>query len=172
MDYKSILIDFPSGREKNFLIEDVGDSEGKFHNLLKLSLYEKDPVAWRAGWILDGCDEAHPGLASKHLSTIVQGLSGLESKGALRSLLRLLSRHDIGEADQGMLIDLCFGYLVSALYPVAVKVHAMQIIYNHVLLYPDLKEELVTVIQEQINNNSVAFLSRGRHIIARLEKIQ
>ncbi len=39
-------------------------------------------------------------------------------------------------------IDECFSYLVSMRYPVAVKVHAMEIIYQHVLLYPELKDEL------------------------------
>ena len=91
--------------------------------------------------------------------------------GALRSFLRLLCRYDIEEDDQGMLIDLCFGYLVSELYPLAVKVHAMQLIYNHVLIYPELKNELITVIEDQEDNNSIGFKSRGRRIISQLEKM-
>jgi len=171
MDYRSLLTNFPSGAEKNFFIHDVGDSEEKFLKLLKLSLNEKDPLAWRAGWILDGSDEQHPGLASNHISKIIQKLPYVESTGTLRCLLRLLSRYKISEDDQGLLIDLCFSYMVSELYPVAVKVHAMQIIYNHVLLYPELKDELVTVIEDQVENNSVAFQSRGKRIISQLEKM-
>ena len=120
---------------------------------------------------MDGCDERHPGLALKHLSRITRRLPELESMGSLRSLLRLLCRHEIPEADQGLLIDLCFGYLVSELYPLAVKVHAMQIIYNHVLLYPELKQELITVIEDQTENNSVGFKARGKRIISLLEKL-
>jgi len=56
------------------------------------------------------------------------------------------------------------------LYPVAVKVHAMQIIYNHTLIYPELKEELITVIEDQVENNSVGFKSRGMRIIRQLKK--
>ncbi|MEN8204023.1 MAG: hypothetical protein ABFS28_15605 [Bacteroidota bacterium] len=169
MDFKSLLTNFPSGAEKELFIGEVGQSEEKFLTLLGLTLYEKDPLSWRAAWILDGSDEQHPGLALGSVSTIIQKLPELESKGALRSLLRLLCRYNIPEDDQGMLVDLCFAYMVSELYPVAVKVHAMQIIYNHTLIYPELSDELVTVIEDQIANNSVGFKSRGKRIIRQLE---
>jgi hypothetical protein len=169
MDFKSALTNIPSGTEKDVYIAEVGQSKEKFLMLLELTLYEQDPLAWRAAWILDGSDEAVPGLARGSISTIVQRLPELESKGALRSLLRLLSRHEIPEEDQGLLVDLCFSYMVSELYPVAVKVHAMQIIYNHTLIYPELSEELVTVIEDQIVNNTVGFKSRGMRIIRQLE---
>ena len=171
MDFRSLLTDFPAGTEKDLLVGEVIKSESHFKALLQLALHEKDPVAWRACWVLDGSDELKPGLARKHISKIVKALPGLESKGTLRSLLRLLSRYEIPKEEQGLLIDLCFSYLVSELYPVAVKVHAMQIIYMHVLLYPELKDELVAVIEDQIDNNSVGFLSRGRRLIKQMEKL-
>ena len=152
-------------------IREVGDSVEKFNSLLDLALNEPDPVAWRAAWILDGSDELHPGLASGSVSKIVRKLPGMESTGTLRCLLRLLCRYDIDEEDQGTLLDLCFGYMVSELFPVAVKVHAMQIIYQHVLIYPELKHELVTVIRDQVDNNTVGFRSRGLRIIRQLEKL-
>ncbi len=171
MDFRSQLTDIPSGTGKDLLVGEAIKSESHFKALLQLALNEKDPLAWRASWVLDGSDELKPGLARKHISKIVKALPELESKGTLRSLLRLLSRYEIPEEEQGLLIDLCFSYMVSELYPVAVKVHAMQIIYLHVLLYPELKDELVAVIEDQIDNNSVGFLSRGRRLIKQMEKL-
>jgi len=171
MDFRSLLADFPSGVEKDLLIGEVIKSESHFKNLLQLALHDKDPVAWRACWILDGSDELKPGLARKHISKIVKALPGLESMGTLRSLLRLLTRYDIPEDEQGLLIDLCFSYLVSAKYPVAVKAHAMQIVYHHVLLYPELKDELIAVIEDQSQNNSVGFKARGSILIKQMEKL-
>ena len=171
MDFRSLLADFPSGVEKDLLIGEVIKSESNFNTLLQLALHEKDPVAWRACWILDGSDEKKPGLAHRYVGKIVRALPELESKGTLRSLLRLLSRYDIPEEEQGLLIYLCFSYLVSELYPVAVKAHAMQIIYNHVLLYPELKGEFITVIEDQAKNNSVGFKARGNILIKQMEKL-
>ena len=171
MDFRSLLTNFPSGVETDLLIGEVIKSESHFNTLLQLALHEKDPVAWRASWILDGSDEKKSGLARKHVPKILKALPGLESKGTLRSLLRLLTRYDIPEEQQGLLIDLCFSYLVSELYPVAVKAHAMQIIYKHVLLYPELKGELIAVIEDQTANNSVGFKARGSILIKQMEKL-
>lgn len=171
MDFRSLLTDIPSGIEKDLLIAEVIKSETHFNTLLQLALHEQDPLAWRACWVLDGSDERKPGLARKHISKIIQALPKLKSKGTLRSLLRLLSRYEIPEKDQGLLIDLCFSYLVSELYPVAVKAHAMQIIYHHVLLYPELKDELITVLRDQAENNTAGFKSRGNRLIKEMEKL-
>lgn len=171
MDFRSLLADIPSGYGRDLLIREVIKSESHFNTLLQLALHEKDPLAWRASWILDGSDEQKPGLADNYLTEIVKALPDLESKGSLRSLLRLLCRYDIPEEEQGMLIDLCFSYLVSELYPPAVKAHAMMIIYNHVLIYPELKDEFVTVMEDQIANNSVGFKSRARNLIKQMEKL-
>ena len=171
MDFRALLSKFPSGIEKELYIIEVQSSPEKFKSLLDIALVEKDPLAWRAAWVLDGSDEKSPGLARDYISTVVCKLPEIKSNGSIRSLLRMLCRYDIREDDQGILIDLCFKYLVSEFYPVAVKVHAMQIVYQHVLIYPELKEELVTVIQDQEGNNSLGFRSRGRRIIKKLEGI-
>ena len=115
--------------------------------------------------------EPLPGLAVKYISAIVKALPDLKSKGSLRSLLRMLCRHAIPEEEQGMLIDLCFSYLVSGLYPMAVKAHAMMIIYNHVLIYPELKDEFITVMKDQEDNNSVGFKTRAKNLIKQMEKL-
>ena len=48
MDFKSLLTNFPSGAEKEMFIAEVGRSSERFQTLLELTLYEKDPLAWRA----------------------------------------------------------------------------------------------------------------------------
>ncbi len=171
MDFSPLLADIPSGAGKELLIQEVGNSKKKFDHLLNLCLKEPDPLAWRAAWIADGADEQWPGLAEHAILRMVNALPGMKSTGTQRCLLRMLSRYPIPEEEQGILIDECFSYLVSMRYPVAVKVHAMEIIYQHVLLYPELKDELASVISDQTDNNSVGFGSRGRRILKQLDKL-
>jgi hypothetical protein len=171
MDIRSILTSLPSRVEKDIYVREAGRSKENFATLLELVFHENDPVAWRAAWFMDSSDEQYPGLVEQFIAVIIQELPELKSTGALRSLLRMLSRYTIPEEEQGLLIDLCFGYMVSELYPVAVKVHAMQIIYNHALIYPELKEELRTIIEDQTENNSVGFMARGQRIIKQLDKL-
>jgi len=171
MDFRSLLTDLPSGMERDLLVGEIMNSDEHVNALLRLALHDKDPIAWRACWLLDCSDEKKPGLMQKHLPRILGALEGMQSKGTLRSLLRLLTRYQIPEDEQGLLIDLCFAYLVSEQYPVAVKAHAMQIIYNHVLIYPELKHELIAVIEDQAGNNSVGFRARGNILIKQMEKL-
>ncbi len=171
MDFRSILTDIPSGFEKEVYIREVGRSAASFRSLLDMALHEQDPLAWRAAWILDGCAEKHPELAVDHLHRIIRKLPEITSTGVIRLMLRLLARYEIPGEDQGLLVDLCFGYMASEEYPVAVKVHAMQIIYNHVLIYPELKEELRAAIEDRIIHHSAGFKSRGMRIIRNLEKL-
>jgi hypothetical protein len=62
--------------------------------------------------------------------------------------------------------------MVSEIYPVAVKVHAMQIAFNHVLIYPDLRDELETIIRDQMDHNTAGFYVRGKMILKQMEKLE
>ena len=171
MDFRSALSDIPSEAGKRILIREVGNSREKFDHLLEICFNESDPLAWRAAWIADGSDEKWQGLGKHAVPQIVHALPEMKSTGTIRCLLRMISRYEVAEDEQGILSDECFSYLVSDRYPVAVKVHAMEIIYQHVLLYPELKEELAAVISDHMDNNTAGFTSRGRRILKQLEKI-
>ena len=57
MDLRSWLINIPSAAERELIIRKIGESEEQFLELLELAFSEKDPVSWRATWVLDGADE-------------------------------------------------------------------------------------------------------------------
>jgi hypothetical protein len=170
-DLKTWLSELPSALEKELFVNKACRSEEIIRELLQLSLSEPDPVAWRAAWVLDGCDETGPPLPENLIHKIVRNLSGIKSTGVIRSYLRLLCRHDIEEEEQGLLVDLCFKYVASGCYPVAVKVHSLEIIYRHVLLYPELRDELTAVILSQIDHSNAGFKARGKKVLKQLEKL-
>lgn len=68
-----------------------------------------------------------------------------------------------------MITDLCFESLSRESIPVAVKVHAMEILSRFAEEYPELKNELVNLLREQMVNNSTGFKTRARKIIGRME---
>lgn len=171
MELREELLKLHITNGKYRLIVEVGQSKELIRELLNIVMEGKEPTAWRAAWVIDGADEEQPGLASDYLVRILQSLQGMKSQGALRSLLRLLSRYDIPEEEQGLLIDSCFSYLISEKFAVAIKAHSMQIIYRHVLIYPELKGELIAVLEDQYNNNSAGFKARATMLIKEMEKL-
>jgi len=172
MDISELLSNIPSGKERALYIESICVSKKDFEDLLEAIYHLNDPRKWRAAWILDGCDEKNPGIAENYISRIINELDTLHSMGTLRSMLRLLSRYEIPAKQRGRMLDKCFSYMQSELYPVAVKVYAMQIVYNLSRIYPELRRELALTIEEQIENNSAGFRARGNLILKQMQRNQ
>jgi hypothetical protein len=61
--------------------------------------------------------------------------------------------------------------LKSGKEPAAVRVHAMQILYNTAVKEPELIPEILLIIEDELENHSTAGItSRGRKLIANLKK--
>ena len=71
---------------------------------------------------------------------------------------------EIDEKYHGILLDVCFDWLVDESINVAEKVFSMQIIANHLTYYPELKNEFFEILEDQIPKNSPAFVSRVKLI--------
>jgi len=170
MDLIEIFRSPPGKALKNRVVSETGSSQEKFDQIYTIMVHEPEPVSWKAAWALDYCDENSPGLAASHLHEIIKLLRIKESDGFRRSCLRMLSRYKIPEKDQGILADLCFGWLAIESTPVAVKVHCMQILANIAVEYPELKSEIIMIIEDQMDLNSAGFRSRGKQILKSLKK--
>ena len=90
----------------------------------------------------------------------------------VRNSMRILSSQDVPERLQGYLLEICFDFLMSTKVPVAIKVHAMQVIFNISQNEPDLLNELRMVIEEQMPYGTTGFKSRGRKILKRIGKLR
>jgi len=158
----------PSAATRKWVVAEVGHSQERFDELYTLMLSEKEPMAWRIAWVLDYCDENSPGLAQKHIKELVASLGSFVSQGMLRSCLRMISRYKLDEDDQGIVADLCFDWLHKENVPVAIKVYSMQILADLAMEYPELKQELILLIEDHMDLNSAGFKSRGARILKKL----
>ncbi|GAB4418264.1 MAG: hypothetical protein OHK0039_29500 [Bacteroidia bacterium] len=89
-----------------------------------------------------------------------------------RNALAILRGLDIPEADLGDLVDRCFGLMQQVQTPVAIRVFAMDNVLNACYREPDLAHELRMVIEAQLPFASRGFLSRSRHVLKALDKLQ
>jgi hypothetical protein len=79
--------------------------------------------------------------------------------------------NEIDEEYFGFLVDFCLDKLSSDKEPPAVRVHAMQILYNISEKVPELKPELIAVIEHEMTYHSTAgILSRGSKLVKKLQK--
>jgi len=69
------------------------------------------------------------------------------------------------------LLDFCIENLTSAKEPPAIRVHAMQILYNISEIERDFKPELLAIIEHELEYHSTAGISsRGLKIVKKLRK--
>jgi hypothetical protein len=151
--------------------EHVGEDQDRFRELWNLLFPEEYPISPRAAWAIEAVCVKHPHLLKPYMDELLKALAGVENHGIKRHMMKILTFQEIPEERLGNLIDLCFLWIEDPDIPVAVKVHSMQIIFNTISQYPELKAEFVTVVEDQIPKNSSGFKSRARSLIGKLYDI-
>lgn len=171
MTEKELLELLDSWDNLPFIVNEIGEHPEYFSALMRVALYNKEPKSWRAAYIVDKIDENHPKLISPYVTKIIQQIKIEEHSGKKRHFLRQISLNPIPEIHFGFLFDYCLNAVTSAKEPPAVRVHAMQILFNISEKEPDLKPEILSVIEHEMEYHSTAaILSRGSKLAKKLRK--
>lgn len=126
---------------------------------------------WVAAWVLDKVNEKKPKLLENLLPRIAQLAMQTGNQSKLRHYLKILSLHPIPEALSGQLFERCFLIFTNPSFAVAVRVHAMQILYEISQSEPELKPELVGLIENEMEIHPTAGIkSRGKRLLTLLRK--
>ena len=130
----------------------------------------KHPQSWRAAWslfhILSYKNNFE--LMRQHLNQIIELLPSFKHNGQKREMMKVILLFDSRDIEMGTLIDICFEYILSPKEALAVRVHAMQIIYNISEYEPDLKPELKATLEMLSQETSMALKSRSRKLLKKL----
>lgn len=170
--------------DKEELIERIESCNSKWNALFLAGYIVENPIwlvlilelmenndnkkAWKAAWVLDHVYLENPNLINGHVDTMIGLFVQSHCDSTRRILGKLLSFYDITEKVDGNFVNYCFDLLLSETVAVAVKVHAMQLIFNISQTYPELKAELKLTIEEQMPNNTVAFKARAKRLLKRM----
>ncbi|MES1218558.1 MAG: hypothetical protein ABUT20_23845, partial [Bacteroidota bacterium] len=68
----------------------------------------------------------------------------------------------------GEVMSLCFNYIISPAEPIAVKAFSLTVLQNLSIQYPEIKQELKTIIEDRWDFESTAFKSRAKKILKQL----
>jgi len=125
-------------------------------------------LAWRSWWIIDNASEECPELLADKLPQIIGLLISTQDGSLKRHFTRILSRYTIPEDYLVILVNKCFD-LMHPSEPAAVRVFAMQILYNITLQLPDIKGELISVIQTlREEGGSAGFINRSEKLLRKM----
>jgi len=150
VDLRATILAEHSKAQTNRIVNWVGNSQSRFDELIKLFFNDEYRVVQRAAWPLSYIVEKHPALIKKHLKKLI---ANLHKKGnpeaVMRNSIRLLKFIEIPTRFHGEIINLCVNYLIDHNSPIAVKAYSLSILKKLSVNYPEIRQEVTTIIQDR-----------------------
>ena len=160
-----------SKKQKDKIVEYVGNNPKRFSELIEVYLQGPYRVTQRAAWPLSYCIQKHPALLRPHWKKILALVTRKDIHDAVkRNTLRMLQFVRVPKAHQGGVANLCFTLLADRKQPVAIRVFAITVLANLSLEVPELKNELIPLIEDQLPYASAGFLSRSGKVLKQLKR--
>ncbi|WP_372751325.1 hypothetical protein [Labilibaculum sp.] len=169
MDLEKLIDPFPVKKEAKIIAQTIANNPENLAQLWKLCLSDKKH-SWRASWLLDKVYEISPHLVRPLIPQMVLLIPQLNDTSKMRQFLKLISLESLPNNISGEFITTCFELLISKKSAIAVKVYAMQILFNFSRQEPDIKNELAIIIEEGIKNESGGYCSRACKILKALHR--
>jgi hypothetical protein len=166
---QELLLREMSRRNTDLVADLVFQKPEAFETLFSIFASNQEPVSRRAAWVVDIVSEKHPALIKPHLDELVDLLVVFKHDGLKRHTLRILNRSPLPADDRlGVLMAICFDWLLSPKEAVAAKVYCMELLYRISLAEPDLRKELADTIEWRLNEETPGFRNRGMKLLTKL----
>ena len=141
-----------------------------FKELIKCFLANEYRLAQRAAWSVSWAARRKPELVKPYIKDFVAQLSRTDVHGAvIRNSIRVLEAIEIPEELHGDVMNACFAFIEKTSTPVAIKAFSLTTLFNLSKIYPEIKSELKLLIQNNWDNETAAFKSRGKKILAAIK---
>ena len=142
-------------------------SPKNFGELMACYMDKEYRLAQRTAWSVSWAARKRPEMVRPYLTAIVQQMQRSDVHDAVkRNAVRILENIDIPEELHGEVMNACFGFLEDPATAVAIKAFSLTTLFNLSKRYPDIRPELKLLIEANWENETAAFKSRGRKILA------
>ncbi|MDE3056534.1 MAG: hypothetical protein KGJ59_01070 [Bacteroidota bacterium] len=172
MNLKTEILGDHSKSHVQKIVRWIGSDKKRFTQLMELFLRGEYRVTQRAAWIISHCAELHPELIKPWLKRMIEKTKERGVHDAVpRNVLRIVLRTEIPVKLLGAVTTLCFDLLSIPASPIAVKAYAMTILQKIVRREPELKNELLAIIEQMLPHMGPALKVRSREMMKGLKKM-
>jgi hypothetical protein len=164
--YETRLVD-SSRMIADIMVADIGNDQEKFDEMMVLALRDVYPLSMRAARIIELCMPKHINLFKPHIDKIIRLLPSVKVDGLKRNFLKIFADSPIymDEELSGQLVDLAFNYLGDQKQAISVRAYAIDILVRFVRIYPEMKPELIAILESMYTDASVGLRLKSRKII-------
>lgn len=158
-----------SWENMDLVIKHISDSTDSLDVLMEIAFDDSQDINWRAMYLFEKIHDKYPDLILPYLPAMTDFVLITKKSGKKRHLLKLISLHDIPEEKMAILLNFCIEVFTNATEDIAVRVHAMQILFNITQKEPDFTGELIGLIENEIEfHGSAGISSRGQKLLKKL----
>lgn len=153
----------------NYLLE----KPEQFTRLLACLKSENVIIAQRAAMVLSALYDQRPEIVNKHVSELIELLFEEHKHVAIsRNIIRVLQSCEIPENLQSAVFDYCLNEIQDPKSAIAVKAFSMQVLYNVCYQFPELSQELIPILENELaRNQSKGVQARGKNILKKLYRL-
>lgn len=171
MDLREEILKEQSKTQWEHIAAWIGDDRKRFKALVDLFLHDEYRVVQRSSNIISKVGDKHPGLIKPHIDAMVQRMTepGIPVS-VKRNVVRLLQTIPPPERLHGEVMNICFDLLADVRETIAVRCFSMTVLANLAKIYPDLKNELIALIEDE-QAPSAGFVSRRNKVLKELRAI-
>ncbi len=169
MDLRAEISQEHSKQQTEHIAAWIGGDKKRLAKLMDIFFGDDRELYRRAGWILCYVNDDHPELMQPYLAAMVRKMNEPGMHVAVkRHVIRMLQTQQIPESLQGEVMTVCFDFLADPKETVAVRCFSMSVLDNLSKDYPEIRQELVAILQDQMEQETTAgFRSRAKKILNR-----
>jgi hypothetical protein len=170
MDIREFLKIDSSRLNADILVDKIEEDLEVFETVWEIMLEDTYPLSMRASRVIWLFAIKHPYYVEPRLSEIIRILPEIKTESVWRNMLNVISMFPIPKELSGTVFDLCYGLVEAQDSAIAVRANAMTILYNISNIEPELKFELITLFESQMDAESAAIFARSKILLQKLYK--
>ena len=167
MDLRAAILKENSKEQAEYIANWIGDNPERMQQFMHIFLHDGYRVVRLAAHALGKLGDTHPEQIARHMEAMIHRMTEPGVHVAVkRNVVRVLQNQEIPEHLHGDVMNICFDLLADVKETVAVRVFSMTILDNLSKSYPEIRQELTTILERQLELGCTpGFRSRATKIL-------
>lgn len=157
-----------SKRQKDLITAAILRKKIKVKDLIEIIRSNDGIYAQRGAYVITGITDEQPELLQPFIIDLWHSITPTSHDAIPRCVYRYLAMQGVPEAIEGEVFEAGCKAFIKKSTPIAINAHIMTILTTIALKYPELKDEVIFLIKEQLPDCPKSYAARARKELKRL----
>lgn len=170
MDIREALSQGHNTELRDAIVHYVGYNPDRMAELMDCFFDKNLQLNQRSSWPLNFIARKRPELMEPYHQQMIDNLDTPKHDAVIRNTVRIYEDILIPESIEGQLFEKCYEYVANPKMATAIRAFSLTILEKLVSKFPDLKDEVIDLVAEQLPHGSAGFQNRAKKVLLRLRK--